>query len=331
MLMKWTVETELMTVVEPSHPADRRAAPAGVAAPADRPIRPRQWQVPVAVGTVLLLWASAFIAIRVMGRTFSPGPLALGRLVFGSLTLGVIALWYRRPLPRGRGLVMVATYGVLWFAGYTVILNAAERHLDAGTAAMLVNLAPILVAVAAGLFLGEGFPRPLVVGILVAFAGVAIIAAAGIGGHSDGLGIVLGIVTALLYSAGVLTQKVALRTVDPVSATCIGCVVGTVVLTPFLPQAIGEFSRASEGAIAAVAYLGIFPTAIAFTLWAYALTRTSAGRLASTTLAVPAIVVLMSWIVLGEVPTAFALIGGALCLAGIALSRRSPRAVADQR
>lgn len=282
----------------------------------------RSWLVPAAVGTVLLLWASAFIAIRAVGDTFSPGPLAFGRLTVGSVALGIIALRYRRPLPRGKGLAMVVSYGVLWFAGYTVILNAAERHLDAGTAAMLVNIAPILVAVAAGLFMAEGFPRPLVIGIVVAFTGVAIIAIGGIGGHSDGLGILLGVLTAVLYAAGVLTQKIALRTVDAVTATWVGCAVGTVVLTPFLPQAVREFSAAPGGSIAAVVYLGVFPTAIAFTLWAYALTRTAAGRLTSTTLAVPAIVVLMSWIVLGEVPTAFAMAGGVLCLVGVAISRR---------
>ena len=273
---------------------------------------------------VLLLWASAFIAIRAVGHSLEPGPLALGRLVVGSIALSVVALAFRRPLPRGRGLVLVASYGILWFAGYTLALNAAERHLDAGTAALLVNIAPLLVAVAAGSFLREGFPRPLIIGILVAFAGVVVIAAAGIGGHSDGLGVVLGILAALLYAAGVLTQKVALRTVDPVSATWVGCLVGMVVLAPFAPRAVQEFSHASGGTLAAVVYLGIFPTAIAFTLWAYALTRTSAGPLASTTLAVPAIVVLMSWLVLGEIPTVFALIGGGLCLAGVAISRRRP-------
>ena len=298
----------------------------GATAPAQA-LRP--WMVPAAVGAVLLLWASAFIAIRAVGDTFAPGSLALGRLVVGSVALGIVALHFRRPLPRGRGLGLVATYGVLWFAGYTVVLNAAERHLDAGTAAMLVNVAPILVAVAAGLFMGEGFPKPLIVGVLVAFAGVTVIAVGGIGGHSDGLGVLLGLLTALLYAAGVLTQKIALRSVDPISATFVGCVVGTVVLTPFLPQALHEFSVAPTGAILAVVYLGIFPTAVAFTLWAYALTRTPAGRLTSTTLAVPAIVVLMSWIGLGEVPTVLALVGGGLCLLGVTISRR-PASRTDQ-
>ena len=70
---------------------------------------------------------------------------------------------------------LLAICGVGWFGVYNVALNAAEHHLDAGTTAMLVNVGPILIAVFAGLFLGEGFPRWLVVGITVAFAGVVVI------------------------------------------------------------------------------------------------------------------------------------------------------------
>lgn len=314
-------QTERMSRLDPDTAA--ATPPAATTAPAVP-----GWQVPAAVVAVLLLWASAFIAIRAVGDTFDPGALAFGRLAVGSLALGLFALRYRRPLPRGKSLAMVAVYGVLWFAGYTVVLNAAERHLDAGTAAMLVNVAPILVAVAAGLFLGEGFPRQLLIGIAIAFGGVAVIAFGGIGGHSDGLGIALGLLTAVLYAAGVLSQKVALRTVDAVSATWIGCLIGTIVLLPFLPQTVQQVSHASAGAILAVVYLGIFPTAVAFTLWAFALSRSSAGSLTSTTLAVPAIVVLMSLLFLGEAPTVLALIGGAVALFGVFVSRARRRRVA---
>ena len=71
-----------------------------------------------------------------------------------------------------------------------------------------------------------------------------------------------------------------------------------------------------------VVYLGVFPTAVAFTTWAYALSRTTAGRMGATTYLVPPLAVLMGWMVLGEVPPALALIGGALCLVGVAVTRR---------
>jgi drug/metabolite transporter (DMT)-like permease len=285
--------------------------------------------VGAAVLGTLLTWASAFVAIRAIGDTFDPGPMALLRLIAGSLTLTVFVLartrgrWPARP---GRsGAALIAGYGVAWFAGYTVVLNAAERHLDAGTAAMLVNIAPILVAVVAGRLLGEGYPRPLLIGIVVSFTGVTIIGVGGAGGSSDRLGLLLGLATAVLYAVGVLAQKVALRSTDPVTATWLGCLVGTVVLLPFAGSAAVELARAPWPAVAAVIYLGVFPTAIGFALWAYALTRIDAGALAATTLSVPGIVVLMSWAVLGELPALSALVGGALCLLGVAISRRRSR------
>ena len=250
--------------------------------------------------------------------------MAFARLSVGSAALGLIALRYRRPFPRGRALAYVLGYGVLWFGAYTVVLTWAEQHLDAGTAALLVNIAPMLVAVIAGIVFHDGFPRPVMVGLAIAFAGVILITA---GGHRSGvvdtLGIVLGIASAVLYAAGVLLQKVALRSVDAITATWVGCVAGLVATLPFAPKAVGELGHVPTGAIAGVIFLGIGPTAIAFTTWAYALARTEAGRMAATSLCVPALAVLLSWAILGEVPTALGLVGGALCLAGVAISRRT--------
>ena len=284
-----------------------------------------RYLAPAAALTTVLLWACAFVVIRAVGDVLSPGSMAFVRLLVGSVFLVLLALRYRRPIPRGRALAFVLGYGVLWFAAYTVVLNWAERHLDAGTAALLVNVAPILVAVFAGLVFGDGFPRPVVIGLVVAFAGVVVITFGGDrGGVADSLGIVLGLVTAVLYAAGVLMQKVALRSVDAVTATWVGCVAGLVATLPFAPRAVVELSHASGGAIAGVVFLGIGPTAIAFTTWAYALARTDAGRMAATTLCVPALAVLLSWLTLGEVPTTLGLVGGALCLVGVAISRRAP-------
>lgn len=284
----------------------------------------------VAAIVTVLLWSSSFVVIRFVGETLSPGAMAFTRLAAGAVVLVVIALRYRRPIPRGRALGLVIGYGLLWFAAYTVLLNWAEQHLDAGTAALLVNFAPILVAVFAGLFMGEGFPKPLVIGILIAFAGVLLIALGGSGGsHNDKLGIILGLITAVLYAAGVLMQKVALRTVDAVTATWVGCLAGLLATVPFAPQAIDELADASAGAITGVIFLGVGPTAIAFLTWAYALTRTDAGKMAATTLAVPAIAIGLSWLFLGEVPTPLGLVGGAMALTGVAISRRRSRATAD--
>jgi drug/metabolite transporter (DMT)-like permease len=78
---------------------------------------------------------------------------------------------------------------------------------------------------------------------------------------------------------------------------------------------------ASAPAVAWTVYLGAFPTALGFTTWAFALRRTTAGRMGATTYLVPPVAVLMGWALLGETPPALALAGGALCLAGVFVAR----------
>src|SRR3954470_20135174 len=132
----------------------------------------------IATAVTMILWASAFIVIRSVGGHYSPGALALGRLATGSIALTLVAAWRPRRIPRGRPLLLVIGYGVLWFGLYAVLLNAAERHLVAGTTALVVNVGPILIAVLAGIYLHEGFPRGLVTGLVIAFSGVVTIAIA---------------------------------------------------------------------------------------------------------------------------------------------------------
>jgi drug/metabolite transporter (DMT)-like permease len=281
----------------------------------------------IAAGVTVVVWASAFVVIRDVGPTLSAAPLALIRLAVAALALtGIVAATKRptRRVPRSwQSAGLIVAYGVVWLAGYTVALNAGERHIDAGTAALLVNLVPLMIALAAGRLFGEGYPRPLIVGLLVALGGVAVIAMDSSSG-GDWVGVVFCVLAAVLFTAGMLIQKVTLHSVDGLTATWLACVAGTLALAPWTPQLIEELRTASAGAVAGAIYLGLFPTAIGFVTWAYALRRTDAGRLSATTYAVPAVSVLMSWLLLAETPTAYGLAGGAICLLGVAISRRRP-------
>jgi drug/metabolite transporter (DMT)-like permease len=279
----------------------------------------------LAVVVTLLAWASAFVAIRAVGEDFSPGALALGRLLIGTAVLGLLLVgrgWVR---PTGREWALLVVCGVGWFGVYNVSLNAAERHLDAGTTAMLVNIGPILIAVFAGLLLGEGFPRWLVAGIAVAFAGVVLIGVATRSAETEVVGVVLCVVAAVTYAAGVVAQKPLLRRLPALQMTFTACAMGAVCCLPWAGTLIDDLGSAPTGSIAGIVYLGAVPTALAFSTWAYALSRMDAGKLGVTTYLVPPLVILLGWLLLDEVPPGLALVGGAICLAGVALSRRRSR------
>jgi drug/metabolite transporter (DMT)-like permease len=221
-----------------------------------------------AAAITVVLWASAFVAIRSAGGHFSPGALALGRLLVASLALGVMWLISGDGWPPRAAWPGIAGSGVLWFGFYMITLNWGEREVDAGTAAMVVTIGPVLIALLGGWLLHEGFPRRLRAGMAVSLAGAIVVGASESGGgRSSVLGVVLCVVAAVCYAAGVVFQKPALGHASAIQVTTFGCFVGT---------------------------------------------------------AVPGLVVLMSWLILGQVPRWLTVAGGALCLAGVAVSRSRP-------
>jgi drug/metabolite transporter (DMT)-like permease len=286
----------------------------------------------VAVAVTLLLWASAFVAIRHLGPSFSPGALSLGRLAVGTVALGVVLATRGWTRPSGPDWLRLVAIGLLWFGLYNVALNAGEHRVDAGTAALLIQLSPLLVAVLAAVFLDERPTLALGVGLLVAFAGVVLIATSTSGGgHRDLLGVGLCLLSAAAYAVSLVLQKPLVSRLPAIQVTWTACAVGTLACLPFAGDLGSEVWTAGAVDIAWVVYLGLFPTAIAFSTYAFALRHMNAGNLSVTTYLVPPITVLISWVALSEAPPALAYVGGALCLLGVAITRRRPAAARRQR
>jgi drug/metabolite transporter (DMT)-like permease len=234
-------------------------------------------------------------------------------------------MWRQRvALPPRRELPALIACGVLWFGVYNVALNQGERLVDAGTAAMLVNVAPIMIAVLATWVLRERLSAWLLGGLAVAFAGAAMIAISSANRHGGLGGVLLCLLAAVAYTVAVLIEKPLLTRASAIAVTWAACLAGAVACLPFAPALANEVGRAPASATLLVVYLGIGPTAIAFTTWAHALSRSTMARQGATTYLVPPLVIALSWLTLGEVPGALAMAGGALCLAGVAVTRRRP-------
>ncbi|MDX3493644.1 DMT family transporter [Streptomyces turgidiscabies] len=295
--------------------------------PTSRPAPRAEVLATVAACVTVVLWASAFVSIRSAGAAYSPGALALGRMLAGFVTLGAICLVRREGLPPRSAWRGIAISGVLWFGVYMVVLNWGEQQVDAGTAALVVNVGPILIALLGTRLLGDPMPPRLLAGMAVSFAGAVTVGLSMSGGGGTSvLGVALCLLAAAAWATGVVAQKPVLGRASALQATTFGCLVGALTCLPFAGQLVGEAADAPLSATLNMIYLGVFPTALAFTTWAYALARTTASRMGATTYAVPALVVLMSWLALGEVPGLLTLAGGGLCLAGVAVSRSRARA-----
>jgi len=285
----------------------------------------RDWRALGAALVSVCLWSSAFVGIRATTHALAPGALALGRLLIGSLLLGVLLLSRGAVRPTRRELALLCLAGLLWFGLYNVTLNTAEHAVDAGTAAMVVNVAPLMIMALAALFLRERLTPGLLLGAAVAFAGVIVIGLATASGKAPVWGILLCVIATTSSAAGVVAQKPVLARLSALQVTWTCCAIGLLCCLPYAPALARDLRTAPGTDLAWMAYLGVFPTSVAFTTWAYALSRGAASRLAAIAYLVPPITIGMSWLVLGEVPTVLAVLGGGLCLVGVIFARRTPR------
>lgn len=284
----------------------------------------RAWLPLGAAGVTVVLWASAFVAIRHLAGTFNPGALAFGRLTVGALCLGVLALRHPLPRPTRRQWLGIVIVGALWYATYHVALNAGEHHVDAGTASLLILTAPVFVGVLAAIFLGERMTTTIGVGLALALAGVALIGFSGNGGGDDQhlLGSALCLVSALAAAISMVVQKKMLVGFRAVQLTWLTVSVGAVICLPFVGQFASNVQHASASSIAWLVFLGVGPTAIAYTTYGYALSQMTATQTGILTYLIPPITIVLGLVFLGEAPPALAYLGGAVTLVGVVVARR---------
>lgn len=276
-------------------------------------------RITVSLGLTIFVWASAFAGIRAGLEAYGPGQVALLRLLVASAALAVYAAWVRMRMPEARDLPVIALGGFLAFAVYHLALNYGELTVSSGPAAILVNTAPIFTALLATAFLGERLRVWGWTGLLVSFFGAALIGLGEGGGLRLAPGTFVILISAISVSVYIVVQKPYLRKYGPLAFTTYAVWAGTLFTLVFLPGLPDAVLGAPLETTLAVVYLGLFPTALAYVTYAYALSRLPASRGASFLYLIAPVAFVVAWVWLGEVPTLLSVVGGAIVLAGVVI------------
>jgi drug/metabolite transporter (DMT)-like permease len=216
--------------------------------------------------------------------------------------------------------------GFISITVYHVALNMGERTVTGGAASMLIASGPIFAALIARLFLHERLRVWGWIGIVISFLGVSLIATGEQGGLHFNSGAFPVLIAAMATGVSVVLQKHYLKTYNVTDFSTHLIVSGTLFLLIFVPGLGTAIRNSPLKPTIAVAYIGIFPAAVAYLTWGYVLKRTSASVAASSLYTVPIFAVLIGWMVLHEVPSALSVLGGALALVGVTLVNTKGRA-----
>jgi len=279
---------------------------------------------------VVVMWASAFPAIRVAAPDLGVIGLSFIRLAIAALALLAVAPLAHVRRPERRHALLLGAAAFFGMTAYQVLLNAGELNVPAGPASIVVASAPLVSVAIAALALGERLTVAKLAGSIVAIAGVAVVCLSRSGaGLTSALLIVVG--AAVVQGIYHPLTKPLLRTRSALEVATYTMVAGALMALPLLPWGWDQLVSAPASAWASALYLALVPSALGFVLWGYAMANLPVATSTSLLYLVPAVAVFIAFVWLGEIPHSGELLGGLVVIAGVVLVTQGDRVRAHLR
>ena len=265
----------------------------------------------------IVFWSSAFAGIRSALLNYSPGHLALLRFLIASGVLVIYSVYNHVSAPNLRDIPKIMVLGFLGIAVYHIALNYGEISVTAGSASLLIASSPALTALFAVLFLKEKMSKWGWIGIATSFFGIFLVALGEGRGLQFDFGAILILIAALSSSAYFVFQKPLLEKYGALAMTTYVICSGTFFMLIFLPGLPQAISSAPLLATFSVAYLGMFPGALAYVTWTKALSKAPASKVSSFLYLSPVLAIFIAWVLLNEMPSLISLVGGGISILGV--------------
>ncbi|MCL2248024.1 MAG: DMT family transporter [Oscillospiraceae bacterium] len=269
----------------------------------------------------IFLWASAFPGTRYALQYYSPVSLMTLRFVAASLTLGIVGLFKKISLPKIRDLPMFAISGLSGVFLYSLLFNLASVTLQAGVTSFVVASSPIFTMILVRIFLKEKVKTICWVGVFVSSVGLAAITLTEVTDFALNSGMVLIILAAVCSGVYSAVMRGLTRKYTALEATTYTIIFGTLGMLFFLPEAISEIPNATFFANTVVLFMGIFPAALSYLAWGYALAK--AKKTAHVTVfsyLIPFISSVLGFLWLGETLSAITIVGGIIIIGGMLMT-----------
>jgi drug/metabolite transporter (DMT)-like permease len=280
-----------------------------------------------------IFWGSAFPAIKIALTGMTPGHLTLIRFLVASACFIVYSrVANTRLLPDKRDLPYVMLLAFLGISFYHSALNFGQQHVGAGAGSLIIATAPALSAVLASWLLGERLPVVAWFGLLLSLAGVALISSGSCDSSLTAQGFnpyaLLILAAAFATSLYAVLQKRMFTRYTGFELATFVTLLGTIPLLIFAPGFAADMRDANLSALVAAIYTGIFPAALCYAIFAYALSQAPVVRVTTMLYLVPVNSTLFAWLLIAEVPAPLTLLGGVVALAGVIVVQWSKRQAA---